>query len=201
MTSAELTRRAKLQEWSARIQDCRSSGLSAPCPYGLCRRCQIQRERRRRRIRHRVPRLQGQRLGGMRSIPPASCKSALKDHLHAYRKGHGRYPREHHSRLEYESLSHGGAVQFRFHHRQPLCHAVQSRFSRRPLKAVIFHVRFREKGFDTDETPPGIAGRSMTRAFRPSAPRCFCRCSCAMRFRRSICESSLLVLSGSVYLR
>ena len=28
MTSAELKRRAKLQEWSARIQDCRSSGLS-----------------------------------------------------------------------------------------------------------------------------------------------------------------------------
>ena len=78
MTSAELTRRAKLQEWSARIQDCRSSGLSATCPYGLCRRCQIQRERRRRRIRHRVPRLQGQRLGRMRNIPPASCKSALK---------------------------------------------------------------------------------------------------------------------------
>ena len=23
----------------------------------------------------------------------------------------------------------------------------------------------------------------MTRAFRPSAPRCFCRCSCAMRFQ------------------
>ena len=28
MTSAELKHRAKLQEWSARIQDCRSSGLS-----------------------------------------------------------------------------------------------------------------------------------------------------------------------------
>lgn len=27
MTSAELKHRAKLQEWSARIQDCRSSGL------------------------------------------------------------------------------------------------------------------------------------------------------------------------------
>lgn len=25
----------------------------------------------------------------------------------------------------------------------------------------------------------------MTQAFRPSAPRCFCRCSYAMRFRRS----------------
>lgn len=36
--------------------------------YGLCRRCQIQRERRRRRIRHRVPRLQGQRLGGQRDF-------------------------------------------------------------------------------------------------------------------------------------
>ena len=24
----------------------------------------------------------------------------------------------------------------------------------------------------------------MTRAFRPSVPRCFCRCSCAMRFRK-----------------
>ena len=61
-----------------------------------------------------------------------------------------------------------------------------------------------EKGFDTDKTPlahhhrsvererventekpPSITGRSMTRAFRPSAPRCFCRCSCAMRFRRN----------------
>ena len=29
MTSAELKHHAKLQEWSARIQDCRSSGLSA----------------------------------------------------------------------------------------------------------------------------------------------------------------------------
>ena len=28
MTSAELKHRAKLQEWAARIQDCRSSGLS-----------------------------------------------------------------------------------------------------------------------------------------------------------------------------
>ena len=28
MTSAELKHHAKLQEWSARIQDCRSSGLS-----------------------------------------------------------------------------------------------------------------------------------------------------------------------------
>ena len=28
MTSAELKRQAKLQEWAARIQDCRSSGLS-----------------------------------------------------------------------------------------------------------------------------------------------------------------------------
>ena len=28
MTSAELKHRAKLQEWTARIQDCRSSGLS-----------------------------------------------------------------------------------------------------------------------------------------------------------------------------
>ena len=28
MTSAELKHRVKLQEWSARIQDCRSSGLS-----------------------------------------------------------------------------------------------------------------------------------------------------------------------------
>ena len=28
MTSVELKHRAKLQEWSARIQDCRSSGLS-----------------------------------------------------------------------------------------------------------------------------------------------------------------------------
>ena len=28
MTSAELKRRVKLQEWAARIQDCRSSGLS-----------------------------------------------------------------------------------------------------------------------------------------------------------------------------
>ena len=28
MTSAELKHRAKLQEWSARIQDCRGSGLS-----------------------------------------------------------------------------------------------------------------------------------------------------------------------------
>ena len=28
MTSAELKRRAKLQEWAARIQDCRGSGLS-----------------------------------------------------------------------------------------------------------------------------------------------------------------------------
>ncbi|MFR8411218.1 MAG: IS66 family insertion sequence element accessory protein TnpA, partial [Butyricicoccus sp.] len=28
MTSAELKHRAKLQEWSARIQNCRSSGLS-----------------------------------------------------------------------------------------------------------------------------------------------------------------------------
>ena len=28
MTSTELKHRAKLQEWSARIQDCRSSGLS-----------------------------------------------------------------------------------------------------------------------------------------------------------------------------
>lgn len=72
-------------------------------------------------------------------------------------------PREHHPRLEYESLSHGGAVQFRFHHRQPLRHAGQSRFSRRPLKAVIFHARFREKGFDTDETPPCLHHRSVER--------------------------------------
>ena len=36
--------------------------------YGLCRRCQIQRERRRRRIRHRVSRLQGQRLGRQRDF-------------------------------------------------------------------------------------------------------------------------------------
>ena len=28
MTSAELKHRVKLQEWAARIQDCRSSGLS-----------------------------------------------------------------------------------------------------------------------------------------------------------------------------
>ena len=28
MTSAELKHRVKLQEWTARIQDCRSSGLS-----------------------------------------------------------------------------------------------------------------------------------------------------------------------------
>ena len=28
MTSAELKHHAKLQEWAARIQDCRSSGLS-----------------------------------------------------------------------------------------------------------------------------------------------------------------------------
>ena len=28
MTSTELKHRAKLQEWAARIQDCRSSGLS-----------------------------------------------------------------------------------------------------------------------------------------------------------------------------
>lgn len=28
MTSAELKYRVKLQEWAARIQDCRSSGLS-----------------------------------------------------------------------------------------------------------------------------------------------------------------------------
>ena len=70
---------------------------------------------------------------------------------------------EHHPRLEYESLSHGGAVQFRFHHRQPLRHAGQSRFSRRPLKAVIFHARFREKGFDTDETPPCLHHRSVER--------------------------------------
>lgn len=41
----------------------RSMGAVAAGGYGLCRRCQIQRERRRRRIRHRVPRLQGQRLG------------------------------------------------------------------------------------------------------------------------------------------
>ena len=40
------------------------AGAVAAGGYGLCRRCQIQRERRRRRIRHRVPRLQGQRLGG-----------------------------------------------------------------------------------------------------------------------------------------
>ena len=61
------------------------------------------------------------------------------------------------------TVSHGGAVQFRFHHRQPLCHAGQSRFSRRPLKAVIFHARFREKGFDTDETPPCLHHRSVER--------------------------------------
>ena len=59
--------------------------------------------------------------------------------------------------------AYGGAVQFRFHHRQPLCHAGQSRFSRRPLKAVIFHARFREKGFDTDETPPCLHHRSVER--------------------------------------
>ena len=73
------------------------------------------------------------------------------------------YYEHEHPRLEYESLSHGGAVQFRFHHRQPLCHAGQSRFSRRPLKAVIFHARFREKGFDTDETPPCLHHRSVER--------------------------------------
>ncbi|MEI3089571.1 MAG: hypothetical protein V8T01_06290 [Oscillospiraceae bacterium] len=33
MTSAELKHRAKLQEWSARIQDCRSSGLSVRARY------------------------------------------------------------------------------------------------------------------------------------------------------------------------
>lgn len=38
----------------------------------------------------------------------------------------------------------------------------------------------------TPKMLPSIAERSMTRAFRPSAPRCFCRCSYAMRFRRSI---------------
>lgn len=43
-------------------------GAVAAGGYGLCRRCQIQRERRRRRIRHRVPRLQGQRLGGQRDF-------------------------------------------------------------------------------------------------------------------------------------
>ena len=41
--------------------------------------------------------------------------------------------------------------------------AGQSRFSRRPLKAVIFHARFREKGFDTDETPPCLHHRSVER--------------------------------------
>ena len=35
MTSAELKHRVKLQEWSARIQDCRSSGLSV---RAWCRR-------------------------------------------------------------------------------------------------------------------------------------------------------------------
>ena len=62
-----------------------------------------------------------------------------------------------------EDGGYGGAVQFRFHHRQPLRHAGQSRFSRRPLKAVIFHARFREKGFDTDETPPCLHHRSVER--------------------------------------
>ena len=90
------------------------------------------------------------------------CKDGI-EFGYAHRKGHGRYPREHHPRLEHESLSYGGAVQFRFHHRQPLCHAGQSRFSRRPLKAVIFHARFREKGFDTDETPPCLHHRSVER--------------------------------------
>ena len=49
------------------------------------------------------------------------------------------------------------------YHRQSLCHAGQSRFSRRPLKAVIFHARFREKGFDTDETSPCLHHRSVER--------------------------------------
>ena len=99
----------------------------------------------------------------MNRSPTVKIGRDAEYHLHARRKGHGRYPREHHPRLEYASLSHGGAVQFRFHHRQPLCHAGQSRFSRRPLKAVIFHARFREKGFDTDETPPCLHHRSVER--------------------------------------
>ena len=33
MTSAELKHRVKLQEWAARIQDCRSSGLSVRARY------------------------------------------------------------------------------------------------------------------------------------------------------------------------
>ena len=47
---------------------CPLNGAVAAGGYGLCRRCQIQRERRRRRIRHRVPRLQGQRLGRQRDF-------------------------------------------------------------------------------------------------------------------------------------
>ena len=47
---------------------CPLNGAVAAGGYGLCRRCQIQRERRRRRIRHRVSRLQGQRLGGQRDF-------------------------------------------------------------------------------------------------------------------------------------
>ena len=33
MTSAELKHRVNLQEWAARIQDCRSSGLSVRARY------------------------------------------------------------------------------------------------------------------------------------------------------------------------
>lgn len=47
---------------------CPLNGAVAAGGYGLCRRCQIQRERRRRRIRHRVSRLQGQRLGRQRDF-------------------------------------------------------------------------------------------------------------------------------------